>query len=57
MMEKHGRTHIVLTLEELNDKFNIDNKAVSNIEREIIGIDISLIQIEIVMRSDTGNYL
>ena len=50
MMAKHGRSPIVLTFKEFNNKFNIDNKAMSNIEIENIGRDVSLIPIEIVMR-------
>ena len=30
MMAKHGRSPIVLSSEEFNNKFSIDNKAMSN---------------------------
>ena len=40
----------ILTFEEFNNKFGIDNKAKSNIRIEDIGKDITLTQIEIVMR-------
>ena len=32
---------LILTFEEFNDKFGIDNKAISNIRIEDIGKDIS----------------
>ena len=41
---------LILTFEEFNNKFDIDNKAMSNIRIEDIGKDICLIPIEIVMR-------
>ena len=54
MLVKHGRRPIFSTFEEFNNKYIlIDNKAMSNIEIENIGRDISLIPIEMVMRSDT----
>ena len=40
----------IFTFEELNNKFGIDNKAMSNIKREDIGRDISLTPMEIKMR-------
>ena len=44
---------LILTFVEFNNKYNIENKAVSNIEIEDIGKYISLIPIEIVMRDQT----
>ena len=44
---------LVLTFEELNNKFNIDNNAMSDIRIKDIGKDISLTPIEIVMRDQT----
>ena len=41
---------LILTFEDFNDKFGIDNKTMSNIRIEDIGKDISLISIKIVMR-------
>ena len=43
----------ILTFEEIINKFSVDNKAMSNIRIEDIGRDISLIQIEIVVRDQT----
>ena len=44
---------LILSFEEFNNEFGIDNKAMSNIKIEDIGRDISLITIEIVMRDQT----
>ena len=44
---------LILTFEELNNKFIIDNKAMSNIRIEDIGKDISLTTIEIAKRDKT----
>ena len=44
---------LILTFEEFNNKFNIDNKAMSDIRIKDIGKDISLAPIEIVMRDKT----
>ena len=44
---------LTLTFEEFINKFNIDNKAMSNIEIECIVKNISLTPIEIVMRDQT----
>ena len=41
-----------LTSEEFNNKFNIDNNAMSDIRIKDIGKDISLTPIENVMRDD-----
>ena len=41
---------LILTFEEFNNKFNIDNNAMSDIVIKDIGTDISLTPIEIVMR-------
>ena len=41
---------LILSFEEFNNKFGIDNKAMSNIRIEDIGKDISLTPTEIVMR-------
>ena len=41
---------LMLTFEEFNDKFGIDNKGMSNIRIEDRGKDISKIPIEKVMR-------
>ena len=41
---------LILSFEKFNNKFGIDNKAMSNIRIEDIGKDISLTPIEIVMR-------
>ena len=43
---------LILIFEEFLNEFSIDNKAMSNIRIEDIGKEISLIQIEIVMRDD-----
>ena len=43
---------LILTFEEFNNKFNIDNSAMSDIRRKVIGKDISLTPIEIVMRDE-----
>ena len=44
---------LILTFEEFNNKFNIDNNAMSDIRIKDIGKDISLTPIEIVMRDTT----
>ena len=44
---------LILTFEEFNKKFNIDNNAMSDIRIKDIGKDISLTPIEIVMRDET----
>ena len=44
---------IILTFEEFNNEFGIDNRAMSNIKIEDKDKDISIIQIEIVMRDQT----
>ena len=41
---------LILTFEEFNNKFNIDNSAMSDIRIKDIGKNISLTQIEIAMR-------
>ena len=41
---------LILSFGEFNNKFGIDNKAMSNIRIEDIGKDISLTSIEIIMR-------
>ena len=46
---------LILTFEEFNNKFNIDNNAMSDIRKKDIGKDISLTPIEIVMRDQTPN--
>ena len=43
---------LILTFEEFNNKFNINNNAMSDIRIKDIGKDISLTPIEIVMRDD-----
>ena len=43
---------LILTSEEFNNKFNIDNNAMSDIRIKDIGKDISLTPIEIVMRDE-----
>ena len=43
---------LILTFEEFNYKFNIDNSAMSDIRIIDIGKDINLTPIEIVMRDD-----
>ena len=42
---------LILSFEEFNNKFNIDNSAMSDIRIKGIDKDISLTPIEIVMRS------
>ena len=44
---------LILTFEEFNNKFNIDNSAMSDIRIRDIGKDISLTPIEIAMRDQT----
>ena len=44
---------LILTFEEFNNKFNIDNNAMNDIRIKEIGKDISLTPIEIVMRDQT----
>ena len=44
---------LILTFEEFNIKFNIDNNAMNDIRIKDIGNDISLTPIEIVMRDQT----
>ena len=44
---------LILTFEEFNIKFKIDNNAMSDIRIKDIGKDISLTSIEIVMRDQT----
>ena len=44
---------LILTFEEFNNKFNIDNNAMSDSRIKDIGKDISLTPIEIVMRDQT----
>ena len=44
---------LILSFEETNNKFNIDNNAMSDIRIKDIGKDISLTPIEIVMRDQT----
>ena len=46
---------LILTFEEFNNNFNIDNSAMSDIRIKDIGKDISLTPIEIVMRDQTPN--
>ena len=41
---------LILTIEEFNNKFIIDNNGMSDIRIKNIGKDISLTPIEIVMR-------
>ena len=43
---------LILTFEEFNNKFNIDNNAMSDIRIKDMGKDISLTPIEIVLRDD-----
>ena len=45
----------ILTFEELNNKFNIDNNAMSDIRKKDLVKDISLTPIEIVMRDQTSD--
>ena len=44
---------LILTFEEFNNKFNIDNNAMSDTRIKDVGKDISLTPIEIVMRDQT----
>ena len=44
---------LILTFEEFINKYNLENKAMSNIKIEDIGRDISLTPIKIVMRDQT----
>ena len=44
---------LILTFEEFNNKFNIDNNAMSDIRIKDIGKDKKLTPIEIVMRDET----
>ena len=44
---------LILTFEEFNNKFNIDNNSMSDIRIKDIGKDISLTPIEIVMRENS----
>ena len=44
---------LILSFEELNNEFDIDNEPMSNIRIEDIGKGISLTPIEIVMRDQT----
>ena len=44
---------LILTFEEFNNKFNIDNNAMSDIRIKDLGKDISLTPIEIVMRDQS----
>ena len=46
---------LILTFEEFNNNFNIDNSAMSDIRIKDIGKDISLTPFEIVMRDQTPN--
>ena len=48
---------LILTFEELNNKYNIDNEAISDIRIKDIGKDISLTPIEIVMRDEILNMI
>ena len=43
---------LILTFEKFNNKFNVDNNAMSDIRIKDIGKDISLTPIEIVMRDE-----
>ena len=43
---------LILTFEEFNNKFGIDNKAMSNITIEDIGKDKGITPIEIIMRDE-----
>ena len=47
----------ILTFEEFNNEFSIDNNAMSDIRIKDTGKDISLTPIEIVMRSKFSNKL
>ena len=44
---------LILTFEEFNNKFNIDNSAMSDIRIKDIGKDISLTPIEVAMKDET----
>ena len=44
---------LILTFEEFNNKFNIDNNAMSDIRTNDMRKDISLTPIEFVMRDQT----
>ena len=44
---------LILTFEEFNNKFSIDNNAMSDIRIKDIGKDVSLTPIEKVMRDRT----
>ena len=46
---------LILTFEEFNNNFGIDNKAMSNIRLEDIGKDIILTPIEILMRNQNSD--
>ena len=46
---------LILTFGEFNNKFGIDNKAMSNIRIEDIGKHISLTSIEILMRNQKSD--
>ena len=48
---------LILTFEEFNNKFNIDNRAMSDIRIKDIGKGISLTPIEIVMRDETPDII
>ena len=48
---------LILTFEEFNNKYNIDNEAMSYIRIKDIGKDISLTPIEIVMRDEILNMI
>ena len=48
---------LILTFEEFNNKFNIDNSAMSDIRIKDIGKDISLTPIEIVTRDQTPDII
>ena len=48
---------LILTFEEFNNKFNIDNNATSDIRKKDTGKDISLTPIEIVMRDVTPDII
>ena len=45
---------LILTFEEFNNKFNIDNNAMSDIRIKDIGKDINLTLIEILMRDQSS---
>ena len=44
---------IILSSNEINEKYNLENKVMSKIEKEDIGGEISLITFEIVMLDQT----